>query len=168
MGRPGDWRYSKDYLPTDSVVYVNLFNNQWGTNFQQWIGGTWSSTVRVWPIRNQAEAGELAANSIEWRGEAIAALADGAAGTLPLSQPGMAVSRKGIQVTAFGANPDGDGIILRLWELAGQAGPVSVSWPPAWKTGRGSAVNLRGAPTGGITTDIRANAPLSILIEALQ
>jgi alpha-mannosidase len=174
LGRPGDWRYSENYASSHPVIYVNLFNNQWGTNFQQWIGGSWSSTVRVWPVRNEREADVLAENSIEWRGEAVAAVADGAGGTLPLTRAGITVSRKGVQVTAFGSNPDGEGTVLRLWELSGQSGPVTVSLPVGWTNERGAAVTLRGvrvagAPaslaSGGVSIDLRANAPASILFE---
>lgn len=174
LGRPGDWRYSQDYTPSNPVIYVKLFNNQWGTNFQQWTGGSWSSTVRVWPVRHEKEAGELAEHSIEWRGEPVAGVADGAGGALPLTRAGIAVSRKGVQVTALGANPDGEGTILRLWELSGRSGPVTIALPEGWKHERATAVTLRGAPAagaapapvpGGVSVDLRANAPASILFE---
>lgn len=40
IGTPGVYRYSPKY--TEHIhpgIYVNLFNNMWGTNFPQWIGG---------------------------------------------------------------------------------------------------------------------------------
>lgn len=40
IGDPGVYRYSPEYVePEHPDVYVNLFNNMWGTNFPQWIGG---------------------------------------------------------------------------------------------------------------------------------
>ena len=39
LGHPGLFRYTKDFTPREPTVFVNLYNNQWGTNFQQWIGG---------------------------------------------------------------------------------------------------------------------------------
>ena len=36
--------------PQRSHVYVNLFNNQWTTNFRLWNEGTWTSRVRLWSL----------------------------------------------------------------------------------------------------------------------
>jgi alpha-mannosidase len=41
--------YSKDYTPQKPVLYWNAFNNQWGTNFPQWIGGDFRYQYRVYP-----------------------------------------------------------------------------------------------------------------------
>ena len=48
LGRPGLYRYDKQWKDREAKVFVNLFNNIWGTNFQQWIEGSWSSRVRIW------------------------------------------------------------------------------------------------------------------------
>ena len=43
VGNPGVYQYVDDYTePESPVVYFNLFNNMWGTNFPQWIGGDFS------------------------------------------------------------------------------------------------------------------------------
>src|SRR5208283_3840806 len=42
---PGCWKFSPDFVPKRPIAYVNLFNNQWNTNFRLWNGGTWSSRV---------------------------------------------------------------------------------------------------------------------------
>jgi alpha-mannosidase len=174
LGRPGSWRYTKAAGAPLPAVYWNLFNNQWSTNFQQWIEGTWTAAVRVWPIRDSAEAAALATRSIEGRGEAFAAASDGPAGTLALSREGLSVSRKGVQVTAFGPNPDGDGVIVRLWELGGVTGPVSVILPAEYRNAEIAPVDLRGSPLrdaavrqtlSGFTANLRANAPLTVLIK---
>ena len=47
---------------------------------------------------------------------------------------GIELSRKGIAETAFGPNPDGEGTLLRLWELAGASGSLTVRLPEAMKT----------------------------------
>lgn len=49
IGEPGIERYSKDYVPKKSVVFFNLFNNQWGTNFPQWIEGNFKYKFRIIP-----------------------------------------------------------------------------------------------------------------------
>ena len=49
LGEPGLWKYSLDYVPKKPTVFVNLYNNQWATNFPEWQGGSWTSRVRFWP-----------------------------------------------------------------------------------------------------------------------
>ncbi len=40
LGSTGIYQYRKEYKsPKEPVIYFNLFNNMWGTNFPQWIGG---------------------------------------------------------------------------------------------------------------------------------
>lgn len=40
-------RFRREYQPGEAVLYFNLFNNMWGTNFPQWIGGSlrWDFTL---------------------------------------------------------------------------------------------------------------------------
>jgi hypothetical protein len=49
-------------------------------------------------------------------------------------------------VTAFGANPDGEGTLLRLWEQAGVSGDLTVTLPGRFTTAQ--PVNLRGEKLG--------------------
>jgi hypothetical protein len=40
LGDTGVYQYRKNYeKPKEPIAYFNLFNNMWGTNFPQWIGG---------------------------------------------------------------------------------------------------------------------------------
>lgn len=40
VGNPGVYLYNPKYTePETPSAYINLFNNMWGTNFPQWIGG---------------------------------------------------------------------------------------------------------------------------------
>lgn len=39
IGETGIYTYRKQYEPHAPVLYCNLFNNMWGTNFPQWISG---------------------------------------------------------------------------------------------------------------------------------
>lgn len=40
LGEPGCWKFTYDFIPQKPVVYVNLYNNQWNTNFRYWYPGT--------------------------------------------------------------------------------------------------------------------------------
>ncbi|MBP5510122.1 MAG: hypothetical protein J6Z49_04325 [Kiritimatiellae bacterium] len=74
--------------------------------------------------------------------------AAGATGRVPPVQTGVELSRKGVRVTAFCPNPDGEGIVLRVWEQAGKSGDITVTLPKGMKAVRALPVNLRGESTG--------------------
>jgi hypothetical protein len=142
IGRPGLWRYSKEFGTREPIIFVNLFNNQWSTNFAQWVGGSLTSRVRLWPITNYEPARDLIAPSLEARSPLVVAAYDGPAGTLAPTQPGVAVSRPGVVVTAF------DGDVLRLWEHAGDSGPCTVRLPSGCRIEAVQPCDLRGNATG--------------------
>ena len=109
--------------------------------------------MRVWPV--VAGANEEQANftpSWELRQGVQAAFADGKAGTLPTTQAGVSLSRKGTRVTAFCPNPDAEngvaGTLLRLWEQAGVDGEITVTLPAGSKAAQAQPVNLRGEKAG--------------------
>jgi hypothetical protein len=79
-----------------------------------------------------------------------------------------------VLVTAFGADPDSKNkTILRLWELAGVSGKVTVKLPKGMKVSKMTPVNLRGEPTGKperisfgrFSVNLNAFAPASFLLE---
>jgi hypothetical protein len=98
-------------------------------------------------------------------------VADGAPGTLPFCRRGLELSRKGILVTAFGANPNGPGTVLRLWEQGGQSGTVKVRLPDGTNIKQVQPVDLRGRPlgkplpvkNGALKVHVGAFAPVSLL-----
>jgi hypothetical protein len=148
LERPGCWEYTRDFRPTHARVYVNLFNNQWTTNFRLWNEGTWTSRVRVWAVDRPDPATSLITPAAEARQPLLATPADGPAGGLPPTQAGLELARRGTVVTAFGADPDGSGLLLRLWEQAGSAGPCPVRLPSGLAAKLAQPVDLRGQPRG--------------------
>jgi hypothetical protein len=174
LGYPGLLRFAKEWVPRDPVVFINLFNNVWGCNFRQWVDGSWSTRVRLWPAAGGNLEATLMTPSREFRTPLLAAASDAPAGNLPASQAGIGLSRKGVLVTAFGANPDGSGTLLRVWEQAGQAGDLAVTLPADFATA--TPVNLRGEKTGApvaiiggkLTFPLSANAPASFILNATK
>lgn len=67
---------------------------------------------------------------------------------LPAAANGLVLSRKGVRVTAFCPNPEGEGTVLRVWEQAGKGGDITVTLPPGMKAGTAQPVNLRGERAG--------------------
>ena len=172
LDTPGCWRYSLDFVPKKPVAYVNLFNNQWSTNFRLWNQGTWTSRVRLWAIEHYAAEPDLITPSLEARYPLLAVMADGAPGALPPNRSGLELSRKGILVTAFGTNPDGAGTVLRLWEQAGQSGTVKVRLPEGMKVKQVQPVDLRGrsidkplaVKNGSFKVGVSAFGPVSVVL----
>ncbi len=154
LGYPGIYRYAKTWQPREPQVFVNLFNNIWGTNFRQWISGTWSSRVRLWPA---GEGCSWVEQAWEARSPCLAAVADGAAGSLPASQRGVAPSSRGVFVTAFAPAADGAGWLLRLWEQEGISAACRVDLPGGLNVTSAQPCDLRGRPVGQPTAVVRGS-----------
>lgn len=172
LDEPGLWKYDPNFTPRKARVFVQLFNNQWTTNFRFWNEGTWTVRVRVWAFARFEGGESLVRPSLETRYALRAAVADGPKGLLPASQSGLEILPAGTLVTAFGPNPDGAGTILRLWELAGRSGRCTVRFPPGMKVGEIQPVDLRGRPVGRsfaieggtFAFEQKAFAPITFLI----
>ena len=174
LGEPGCWKYSVEDFPRAATVYVNLFNNQWTTNFRLWNEGVAGASVRIWSVAKDENAeASLVTPSLETRFPLQAAIVDSPAGTLPATALGLELSRRGIQVTAFGSNPDGPGTVLRLWELAGQSGTCAVHLPDGMAVVQAQPIDLRGQPQGKailvkddrFNVEMKAFAPVSLRLE---
>ena len=149
LGQPGLWKYSLDYVAKKPSVFVNLYNNEWNTNFPEWQDGSWSSRVRIWPTQGDEIGKNLAVPAWEARLPLLAAAADGPGGSLPDWQTGLLLSRSGVLVTAFGPDPDGNpGTLLRLWDQSGVSGELTVSLPKGCTAVKAQPVNLRGEKVG--------------------
>ena len=174
LGEPGLWKFSYDYVPTKPELFVNLYNNMWDTNYPLWIDGSWSAHLRLWPIAaGTTEEAALFTPAWELRQPLLAASATGSAGQLPAAQAGLTLSRKGVRVTAFCPNPDGEGTVLRVWEQVGQGGELTVTLPPGASFTTATPVNLRGETMGAsrglnqsaFTFNLKAYAPASFVLE---
>lgn len=93
-------------------------------------------------------------------------------GELPFFSEGITLSEKGILVTAFGPNTDGEGDLLRLWEQAGKKGKCTVTL--SGKSYRSAQFcNLRGEPLGDsfpiknneLSVEMHAYQPVSIILK---
>ena len=152
LDSPGVFRFSKDattFTPVKPVVYVNLYNNQWNTNFRYWYPGTWSSRVRLWTFDATTPSDiVIATPAMEARNPLVAVAPTGSGTAFPAEQSGITLSRKGVLITAFGVNPDGAGTLLRVWEQAGVSGDLTVAFSAGKQFAIATPVNLRGEKTG--------------------
>ena len=153
------------------MVYLNLYNNQWNTNFRYWYPGTWSSRVRLWTFdAGTPPEAVIATSALEARNPLLA-FPTGGTGNLLSEQTGLTVSRQGTIVTAFGQNPDGAGTLLRVWEQAGVSGELTVTLPGKFTSA--TPVNLRGErlgeagklSNGKLVLNLGAFAPASFVLD---
>lgn len=172
LGKMDFMRFIPSYKNPDANIYVNLFNNRWNTNFVSFWNGNLTSEIRVWV--NEAGADDekgLITPAWETRLPLQAGIANNPGGKLPVTKSGLTLSEKGILVTAYGKNPDGEGTLLRLWENAGKDRACEVTLPNQIN-GIAQPVNLRGIPEGSPITIqegkfriyIGKFAPASVLI----
>ncbi|MCF7954328.1 MAG: hypothetical protein K9M75_00865, partial [Phycisphaerae bacterium] len=173
LGVPGCWKFDKTYVPKKPTAYFNLFNNQWTTNYRFWNEGKWTYRFRIWSFDKYDANKSLITLSLEMRYPVQTASVNTGRGKLPTQQEGLSVSQPGVMVTAFGANPDGEGTLLRVWEQAGTAGNVTVKLPEGMKLKNATPVNLRGEKTGNniniesdkLKFDLGAYAPASFILK---
>jgi alpha-mannosidase len=156
LGMPGCWKFDRTYVPKKPSIYFNLFNNQWSTNYRLWNEGKWTYRFRIWSFESYDAAASLLTPSLEMRYPVQTASVNAVPGKLPTQQAGLSVSRSGVVVTAFGANSDGEGTLLRVWEQAGTSGTITVNLPEGMKFKKATPVNLRGESVGQ-AKDIRSN-----------
>lgn len=176
LGEPGCWKHTYDYIPEKPIVYVNLYNNQWNTNFRYWYPGTWNSRIRIWFVDKDTNEKEfLAINGLEARNPLQAVkVSKNSSQKLPSKQTGIKMSRKGIIVTAFGEDPDGNpGTLFRVWEQAGSSGKLIVDLPKGMNVSKAVPVNLRGEENGPsinlksrkLEFELEAYAPASYILK---
>jgi alpha-mannosidase len=175
LGEPGEYKFDKHFEPQKPYVYLNLFNNHWRTNFPAWIGNgqRMSARVRLWAFDKYATESALYTPAMETRVPMQVACSRVKNGKLPVAQQGISLSRKGVALTAFGPNPDGEGIILRLWEQGGTTGKIEVTLPDGATFTSAQPVNLRGEKNGEpllitdgkLSFDLRAYAPASFILK---
>ena len=176
LDRPGLWKFSRNFIPSKPNVFYNLYNNQWSTNFTEWIEGSWSAKFYIWPVDKYDSEKSIITPSEEFRVPMIAEFAEGGNGSIPVSAKGIELSMKGVLVTAFGRNPYGDGLILRLWEQAGNSGKCIISLPSGLEGKKVIPVNLRGEVIGEafkivnneIALDVKGYKPYSFVIYGIM
>jgi hypothetical protein len=167
LDRPGLFRFSGVFKPQSPTVFVNLYNNQWGTNFTEWIEGSWSANMYIWSVDNYTNEKGLITPVEETRQPLAGFYIDDKAGNQPMTKEGVTLSKKGILVTSFVAVNDKKGYRLRLWEQAGDSGVCEVKIP-AGNVKEAVLFNLRDEPLPGARVIPVINGTFKIEIKPYQ
>lgn len=167
LERPGLFRFSGIFKPQIPTVFINLYNNQWGTNFTEWIEGSWSANMYIWSVGAYNNEKDLVTPIEETRQPLAGFYSDEKAGNQPLTNEGIKLSEKGILVTSFAKMNDKQNYRLRLWEQAGNAGTCEIKLPLS--TVKEAVIcNLRDEPLPGLTPIPVKNGVLKIAFKAYQ
>ena len=174
IDNPGLFRFSKNKELTTGKVFVNLFNTQWGTNFTEWIEGSFSSKMYIWSYDKYDSEKSFITPSEETRIPLKGVFYEGPKGENPVIQEGISLNRKGILVTALKESRNRDGLVLRLWEQAGNGGLCEVSLSNGSSYKIAYPCNLRGKITddkgikisnNSFQFNIQANQPASFILK---
>jgi alpha-mannosidase len=116
IGEKGIYQYAKEvYVPEQPILHFNLFNNQWGTNFPQWISGNFQYAFRIVPHAGDWKAGrvqQLAAEACMPPQVTSGWKPEGPAGYRFLKE-----GVEGIHVLSFKKAEQGDAYVLRFQNL---------------------------------------------------
>ena len=172
IDKPGLFQFSGKKKLTTGKVFVNLYNTQWGTNFTEWIEGSFSSKMYIWSYSNYDSESSFITPSEETRVPLKGVFYDGPKGKSLLVSKGISLSRKGILLTAF--KEEGKGKLLRLWEQAGKSGLCEVTLLEGSSYNKAYPCNLRGEITdekgieilnNSFQFNIKANQPVSFILK---
>ncbi len=172
IDNPGLFQFSKKKHLTTGKVFVNLYNTQWGTNFTEWIEGSFSSKMYIWSYSAYDSESSFITPSEETRVPLKGVFYDGPEGESPLVSEGISLSRKGILLTAYKA--EGTGKLLRLWEQAGKSGLCEVTLSEGGGYIKAYPCNLRSEITdekgieilnNSFQFEIKANQPASFILK---
>ena len=105
LDEPGLWKFSLHYTPQRARVFVNLYNNQWDTNFPLWQEGSWNSRVRLWVVRGDNAEKNLITPSWEARAPLLAAYGRRPARKIAGDENRIELSRRGVLVTLLALIP---------------------------------------------------------------
>lgn len=174
IGETGLWKVSKEFSPKKPTVFVNLYNNMWGTNFQQWIGGSWSSTVRICSVDNYNPNTDLMATGHEDRSPLNAAFSAKKNGNLPKIERGIEISpKRSLIITSMKKMEKGGKMLINFWNQTDKSSPATVIFPKKLKVTKAIPCDLRGTVIGKpiklkenkLKIKVKAFAPYSFILK---
>ena len=168
----GLFNFGRRFVPQTGLVFANLYNTQWGTNFTEWIGKGFHLKYRVRSFAKYDAAETLAVPSEESRMPLMASFAETPKGNLPASMSGFEVSKRGVYLTSVRKSERG--WIIRLWDQTGKTDRVTLKLPEALHVQQIQELDLRDRPLNKaaytvhqnqVELEVSANHPLTLLLK---
>ncbi|MGI5989434.1 MAG: DUF5054 domain-containing protein [Lachnospiraceae bacterium] len=125
IGEDAVYEFRSEYQKSDPTLYFNLFNNMWGTNFPQWIEGSFEYRFALKPL-SESENKSLLLSCQE--------LSDTCAGekneeALSRDISSGALPDFGADMQLLGIHPQGGGFRISVRNVSERAGNQTASWP---------------------------------------
>ncbi len=119
IGDEGIYKYRKEYEKSAPVLFFNAFNNSWGTNFPQWIGGDFVCSYRLIPHSGNWVDGEVPKLALEAVTEPLTGFAEkkNAGDKLKPATVDLIQELEGMEVICFKLSEKGDGYVMRVREM---------------------------------------------------
>jgi alpha-mannosidase len=130
LSEPGVLKFDQDNDPKVPDFLFLAFTNAWGTNFPQWIGGDLSFRYRLLCHQGDWKEGQVWKTAYETVQKPIVGYAKGKTGTSNV-KPVLDILKEdlhGCKVLAFKVAEEGDGYILRIHEVQGKPGKVTLKF----------------------------------------
>lgn len=142
LGEPGIYQYRPEFIrPVHNSVYINLFNNMWGTNFPQWMGGNMAFRFEISSFkRNPAEEEKELMEMLQSCIDNVIVIKD-------IRKEDNICFPEGMKF--LGARKFAQGICLYFSELWGKEETKTISAKGFWIC----PLNLRGQPEGKMKRD---------------
>ncbi|GGI46665.1 hypothetical protein GCM10008018_18230 [Paenibacillus marchantiophytorum] len=158
IGEKGVFTYSKSYQPERPSLYFNLFNNQWGTNFPQWMAGSYTYNFRIVLHQGDWQQGEIWKQLEQWSHPVKTVRGfQGSAARSSLLTAGT----EGIVLLAFKVAEDGNGYVLRLQNAWNEPHHAELAF--ACELASAHACNLLEEPEAQL--DVRAEAASRLAVK---
>ena len=141
VGEQNILKYKPAYEKTKPSLFFNAFNNSYGTNFPQWMGGdSLSFEFRLIPHKGDWKDGGIYKKAIEYRTPLIDAHAPVTQTAVGSATPATMQTASyasffdlseadGMEVLAFKQAEKGDGFILRLHDISGEEHECAIKFP---------------------------------------
>jgi hypothetical protein len=113
FGKPGAYCFDSNSKINTGIMYANLFNNCWGTNFAQWQGGDFSYDFVLRPTGNDDWDGGLARGGAEVYRPLVAQVVRGRSSTPSRSL--LQIDPPSVQLVALKPAEFESGFVIRLW-----------------------------------------------------
>jgi alpha-mannosidase len=154
IGSKGILQFRREPQEKSSTLFFNAFNNGWGTNFPQWMGGDYSFSYRLIPHQGNWQQANIAEQAFE----TVTPLQIGFASvkadnnkSVPVSSEWMNVS-EGMQIVCLKPAEKGEGLILRLREINGMEKKVTVTFKDPYDSIEACDLLERAQEVKGINT----------------
>lgn len=119
---PGTVKFDKNNSPNKPTLLFQAFNNSWGTNFPQWIGGDLSFRYRIITHGGDWSKGEVWKKAHEAMSVPVIGYSNiekSRNGNLPGFMDFLSDGLEGFAILAFKPAESMDGFILRIYEATG-------------------------------------------------